>query len=245
MSAWSTQKNRHPGEGDNVAGDEVEHADFDGGGALKRKRDSDSKRSTMPQSPAPRSKARKLVWDSRLLALLQIDLMSRPKGRSLRWPEYNSHNCNGDEIPKRVLHCSQRTSTTIECNLSLIRVPESQSNNAMERGVKLFDITLSTRCAPGYNRFAIKILETLHIPGYLESMESHAFMLAPHPVISWKNRRDGRKQFEALINSHADSALISSLKGGIFPLSAASRGASPASRAHRRQESSSPASRSR
>jgi hypothetical protein len=104
----------------------------------------------------------------------------------------------------------------------------------------MFDITLSTRMLPGYNRFSIKIVQTFHIPGHLEPMEAHAFMLTPHPMLTGKCRKAGREKFEALINSHTDPALTSFLKdGSLFPLSQLGAGASPASRAHCRQEAQS------
>jgi hypothetical protein len=46
------------------------------------------------------------------------------------------------------------------------------------------------------------------------NIESHAFMFTPHPA----NGIYRIKCFEALITSTSDSALISSLQGGIFPL---------------------------
>jgi hypothetical protein len=84
----------------------------------------------------------------------------------------------------------------------------------------MFDITLSTPKATAYNRFAIKIVQAFLIPGYVETMESHAFLLTPHPALTGNPRRAGRTKFEALINSQTDYALISFLKdGSLFPLS--------------------------
>jgi hypothetical protein len=192
---------------------EVKHAVVGGGGvpllspgAHRRKRVYDSDRPTSPQSSAPQSNALKAVRDSGLLTLHALDLMARPVKRSKNWRvQYNYYNCTGDVILSRVLHCSRMSFTDPkQCKLSLVSVPELPHNNANERGVPMFDITLSTPKATAYNRFAIKIVQAFLIPGYVETMESHAFLLTPHSALTGNPRRTGRTKFEALINSQTD-----------------------------------------
>jgi hypothetical protein len=98
--------------------------------------------------------------------------------------------------------------------------------NLKEMGVKMIDITLresykshNTKTLR-YHRFAIKIVQASLLPGYVDPMESHAFLLTPHPVLSKSSRSVCRTKFEALINSQTDSALTSFLEdGSLLPLS--------------------------
>jgi hypothetical protein len=210
-------------QGDKVP-DVVKHVVPLSPAVLKRKRVYEIDVSTSPQSAAPQSKALNAEHDSGELTLLPLKLMARPKKSSDDWREYNYYNCADDVILQRILDCSQMTFPDPgTCKLSLVSVPIPQgrkNNNANEIGVKMFDITLSGLSRPGYNRFAVKIVQSFLLPNYVKTMESHSFLLVPHPTLSNSPRGRGRKKFETLINSQTDSALTSFLEdGSLFPLS--------------------------
>jgi hypothetical protein len=190
----------------------------------KRKRVYKIDLSTSPQSAAPQSKVQKVEHDPSELTLLPIKLMARPKKTSDDWREYNHYNCGGPVILQRILDCAQVAFPDPgTCKLELVSVPISLYNNAKEMGVKMFAITVRSGWSHRgwrYIRFAIKIVQSFRLPKYVETMESHSFLLVPHPTMSRQPRAAQRQNLERLIDSQTDSALTSFLEdGSLFPLS--------------------------
>jgi hypothetical protein len=62
-----------------------------------------------------------------MLTLLSLELMPRPKRRSRNWDEFNSHNCDSDEVHTRVIEGAQRPFTVKECILSQISGPDTDA----------------------------------------------------------------------------------------------------------------------
>jgi hypothetical protein len=187
----------------------------------KRKRDTTAiDLSTPPQSEVAPSKVQKV--EHAPLTLLPIKLKARPRTRSKDWPEYNHFNCDDRVILQRIIKCAQVAFPNPDiCKLELVDASIQGRADCKEPDVKIIDITLNNGVGRGWRfiRLAIKIVESFRLPKYVETMESHSFLLVPRPSRSG-SRAAQRQKFETMILSQTNSALISFLEDGrLFPLS--------------------------